>query len=204
MCKETFSSESTIINAEAADADSHDYSNDEKPIPTFESPLSPVLSPPQSPDYTPPDTPVDIDFPRFEDNPWFMRRLPPRPRIPEPWTWKCHRCHREYRLGVTRRCLFDGHYFCPGKRSDKKGKRHCKAEFDYVGWVDWNDWRDRIREINGDEDPLTPFGKHSCWKACNYPSECSDLGLHDYDGDEADDEADEDGQPSRKIRRLWR
>ncbi|KAH7370933.1 hypothetical protein BKA65DRAFT_590172 [Rhexocercosporidium sp. MPI-PUGE-AT-0058] len=43
--------------------------------------------------------------------------LPPEylataPKLPYPWIWRCHLCHSVYRLGVTRRCLEDGHFFC--------------------------------------------------------------------------------------------
>ncbi|KAF7872460.1 hypothetical protein EAF04_003381 [Stromatinia cepivora] len=38
--------------------------------------------------------------------------LRPPPPVPYPWIWRCHICHSIYRLGVTRRCLEDGHYFC--------------------------------------------------------------------------------------------
>ncbi|KAH6717522.1 hypothetical protein BKA61DRAFT_571612 [Leptodontidium sp. MPI-SDFR-AT-0119] len=34
------------------------------------------------------------------------------PALPYPWIWRCHLCHSVYRLGVTRRCLEDGHFFC--------------------------------------------------------------------------------------------
>ncbi|KAG0647855.1 hypothetical protein D0Z07_5959 [Hyphodiscus hymeniophilus] len=34
------------------------------------------------------------------------------PSIPYPWVWRCHKCTAVYRLGVTRRCLHDGHVFC--------------------------------------------------------------------------------------------
>ncbi|KAI6713815.1 hypothetical protein JHW43_003666 [Diplocarpon mali] len=34
------------------------------------------------------------------------------PPLPYPWIWRCHLCHSVYRLGVTRRCLEDGHLFC--------------------------------------------------------------------------------------------
>ena len=34
------------------------------------------------------------------------------PDAPYPWIWRCHVCHSVYSLGVTRRCLEDGHFFC--------------------------------------------------------------------------------------------
>lgn len=35
-----------------------------------------------------------------------------QPPSPLTWTWRCHLCYTTYRLGTTRRCLLDGHYFC--------------------------------------------------------------------------------------------
>src|SRR5689334_22698027 len=34
------------------------------------------------------------------------------PIDPVAWVWFCHLCGRRYEIGVTRRCLEDGHYFC--------------------------------------------------------------------------------------------
>ncbi|KAF1963326.1 hypothetical protein CC80DRAFT_397684, partial [Byssothecium circinans] len=34
------------------------------------------------------------------------------PPSPLQWVWQCHQCRRTYSLGVTRRCLEDGHHFC--------------------------------------------------------------------------------------------
>ncbi|KAF7931593.1 uncharacterized protein EAE98_004329 [Botrytis deweyae] len=95
----------------------------------------------------------------------------PPPPIPYPWIWRCHICHSVYRLGVTRRCLEDGHYFCslptpppspqtaspvspspstsslssliPPKKKKKRRRqpRGCRAEFDYTGWEHYNHWR---------------------------------------------------------------
>ncbi|KAF1809009.1 hypothetical protein P152DRAFT_379577, partial [Eremomyces bilateralis CBS 781.70] len=38
--------------------------------------------------------------------------LSPPPQSPLQWLWQCHICKASYPLGVTRRCLVDGHYFC--------------------------------------------------------------------------------------------
>lgn len=77
--------------------------------------------------------------------------LPAPPSRPLNWLWQCHLCSRIYQLGVTRRCLDDGHYFCAGapvtKRDRKTGKvatkkgRACASEFDYAGWKAWGGWR---------------------------------------------------------------
>ncbi|KAI7157561.1 hypothetical protein KC349_g5504 [Hortaea werneckii] len=79
----------------------------------------------------------------------------PPPSDPLHWLWQCHICNRVYELGVTRRCLDDGHFFCSGtttiKRSRKSGKkvlRHkaCASEFDYQGWKAWGVWRREVAE----------------------------------------------------------
>lgn len=109
------------------------------------SPFSPRL--PVSPPPTPPDTyasPVAI---RTK-----MTTSTPPPPEPLRWLWQCHICHNTYSLGVTRRCLEDGHFFCAGVTPIKKWrkpakarkvKRHkpCASEFDYQGWKNWGTWR---------------------------------------------------------------
>ena len=80
----------------------------------------------------------------------------PPPSEPLGWLWQCHICRRCYQLGVTRRCLDDGHYFCSGasvvKRSKRNGSRKtvrhpaCASEFDYQSWKAWGDWRRRVHE----------------------------------------------------------
>ena len=82
--------------------------------------------------------------------------LPSPPKEPLAWLWQCHLCHRTYRLGVTRRCLDDGHRFCSGvtvlarKGGSTKIKRHkaCASEFDYQGWTAWGEWRRIVQDIN--------------------------------------------------------
>ena len=113
-------------------------------IPT--SPFSPQL--PLTPPSTPP-RPITLASPPTSDKP-----LPiPPPANPLNWLWQCHLCHRTYKLGVTRRCLDDGHRFCSGvtvvhkagtngHRRGARVKRHkaCASEFDYAGWKTWGDW----------------------------------------------------------------
>ena len=82
--------------------------------------------------------------------------MPPPPPDPMNWLWQCHLCNRVYQLGVTRRCLDDGHYFCAGtttvKRSKRTGNkktiRHkaCASEFDYQAWKAWGTWRRDVAE----------------------------------------------------------
>ena len=101
--------------------------------------------------------------------------IPPPPSEPLHWLWQCHLCNRVYQLGVTRRCLEDGHYFCAGMTTVKRSKRigykktirhkACASEFDYQGWKAWGTWRRDIAEqieaaealeqlLNNDPTPL--------------------------------------------------
>lgn len=127
------------------------------------------------------------------------------PSSPLSWIWQCHKCHRSYQLGVTRRCLDDGHHFCSGTttvKSYRKGnlpkrKRHkaCASEFDYQGWKAWGRWK-RAGGRNKLQYPkvelaTSPSGKYAqvksakskkdCWNTCDYPSECrwgKSFGIH--------------------------
>ncbi|KAF2000585.1 hypothetical protein P154DRAFT_545630 [Amniculicola lignicola CBS 123094] len=78
----------------------------------------------------------------------------PLPQSPLQWLWQCHQCTRTYSLGVTRRCLEDGHRFCSGtttvhnwrkalnpRKARRKRHRACASEFDYAGWKGWGRWR---------------------------------------------------------------
>jgi hypothetical protein len=128
------------------------------------------------------------------------RHLPPQPRTPFPWIWRCHLCRMVYRLGTTRRCLNDGHYFCtaPGSppsrppcfseqpSSDKhpigpplaatqqyksrRVRRNCASEFDYPGWEVWNRWRCDCTAAAAYPEHLK--GDKDCWHDCDSPSEC--------------------------------
>ncbi|KAI9761648.1 MAG: hypothetical protein M4579_000882 [Chaenotheca gracillima] len=92
------------------------------------------------------------------------------PTRPLPWLWTCHLCHSTYSLGVTRRCVHDGHYFCSGVtiRKDGTTRRHasCNSEFDYVGWSGWSEWRRET--LNKSCHDVVK----DCWHHCDYPSEC--------------------------------
>ncbi|KAF2819596.1 hypothetical protein CC86DRAFT_362525 [Ophiobolus disseminans] len=105
------------------------------------------------------------------------------PSSPLSWVWQCHQCSRSYHLGVTRRCLEDGHQFCSGTTSVKawrkpanqqrRTRRHraCASEFDYQGWKTWGRWR-RGGARTAVKD---------CWNTCDYPSECrwgKKFGIH--------------------------
>ncbi len=89
-----------------------------------------------------------------------------------PWMWSCHKCHTRYPLGVTRRCLNDGHRFCGGTSVDKvtgKMKRHraCGSEFDYIGWEEYGSWK---RPANY-QKPANKSHKN-CEHQCDFPSAC--------------------------------
>ena len=88
-----------------------------------------------------------------------------------PWIWSCHKCHTRYLLGVTRRCLNDGHYFCGGVTVEKftgrvKKHRACVSEFDYTGWEEFSEWK---RATTGQ---IPRLGSRHCEDGCNFPSSC--------------------------------
>ncbi|KAI9673866.1 MAG: hypothetical protein M1817_002072 [Caeruleum heppii] len=94
------------------------------------------------------------------------------PPQPLPWLWTCHLCDSTYSLGVTRRCLHDGHVFCSGTTRNKttgvtRRHRSCNSEFDYIGWSEWQHWR---RETLQKEEASGT--DKDCWHQCDYPSEC--------------------------------
>ena len=102
----------------------------------------------------------------------------PAPPDTMPWIWSCHKCHTRYPLGVTRRCLHDGHFFCGGTTVDRhtgKLKKHraCASEFDYLGWEDFGAWKRRVAARHSLIDKLTekPPGRH-CERYCAFPSAC--------------------------------
>lgn len=120
------------------------------------------------------------------------------PHIPYPWLWRCHLCRSIYRLGVTRRCLEDGHIFCSlpspptsddedtdhAKKPKHRHARGCRAEFDYSGWNDYNTWRREVhafREESFSFSSLSSTGttireeQENCWADCEFPSECNHI-----------------------------
>jgi hypothetical protein len=98
------------------------------------------------------------------------KTLPPPPSDPLAWVWQCHLCRSRWPLGVTRRCLIDGHFYCSGDTQPnvkrKKRGQSCSSEFDYVGWKDWGTWRRRALKTMS--NPRIPAG---C-ERCEYPSQC--------------------------------
>ena len=98
------------------------------------------------------------------------KTAPPPPSDPLAWVWQCHLCRSRWPLGVTRRCLIDGHFYCSGDAQPnvkrKKRGQSCSSEFDYVGWKDWGTWRRRALKTMS--NPRMPTG---C-ERCEYPSQC--------------------------------
>jgi hypothetical protein len=118
-------------------------------------------------------TPFDFEkyFPRSPLPPQMKATVPSPPDLPLPWVWQCHLCRNRYPLGVTRRCLYDGHYYCSGEtnvknlKKKKKGQA-CSSEFDYEGWDDYGEWkRKALRMIDNTKVPKR------CEK-CDFPSMC--------------------------------
>lgn len=129
------------------------------------SPPQPLATSPSS-SYTPTSTEVEYQ---------------PPPRSPCAFIWRCHLCGNHYPLGVTRRCLTDGHYYCYGQDTDRNIKRKrrgksCFSIFDYHGWEEWNEWRKQTQDFNfhlGKEDYTpTPVVTRNCWENCHFPSAC--------------------------------
>ncbi|KPI41390.1 uncharacterized protein AB675_9055 [Cyphellophora attinorum] len=119
-------------------------------------------------------TPFDFDkyFPRTPLPPSMRKAtIPPPPEAPLPWIWQCHLCRNRYPLGVTRRCLYDGHYYCSGEtnvknlKKKKKGQA-CSSEFDYEGWDEYGEWKREALAIMGQAKVLKRCDK------CDFPSMC--------------------------------
>ena len=119
-------------------------------------------------------TPFDFEkyFPRTPLRPQMRKAtVPPPPESPLPWIWQCHLCRNRYPLGVTRRCLYDGHYYCSGetnvKNLKKKKKGHaCSSEFDYEGWDEYGEWKRKALAVI-DQAKVSK----RCDK-CDFPSMC--------------------------------
>lgn len=151
---------------------------------------------------TPPLAPLNSNSFIFSTSLPTTTSLAPPPPSPLQWLWQCHQCHRKYPLGVTRRCLDDGHFFCAGTttvkswrkaKSPRRVKRHraCASEFDYQGWKSRGKWRRNEQDdfaadssssdpdnktaassASGDEADGKKHDAKDCWHACDYPSEC--------------------------------
>jgi hypothetical protein len=118
-------------------------------------------------------TPFDLDryFPRSSHPPQMKAAAPPPPDLPLPWVWQCHLCRHRYPLGVTRRCLYDGHYYCSGEtnvknlKKKKKGQA-CSSEFDYEGWDEYGEWKRKALQMTA--NTRVP----SKCETCDFPSMC--------------------------------
>ncbi|ODH48804.1 hypothetical protein GX48_05129 [Paracoccidioides brasiliensis] len=98
-------------------------------------------------------------------------QLPPPPRTPMAWMWKCHLCCSKYPLGVTSRCLIDGHCYCSGRPTDRnkqQGQISCTSNFDYVGWKSMVGWQKQVRRASDNEG----IREHGCWADCTFPTSC--------------------------------
>lgn len=142
------------------------------------------VSPPPFPLCSPTDalvSPPPLSRSRLQ----WLSEIPLKPTTPRPWTWTCHICGHSYRLGVTRRCLRDGHYFCTGRpAATPRGKRPrkrraCDSEFDYVGWEETNQWRRQVKAAKAAREGMAPDplpsptrGIRNCWERCVFPTAC--------------------------------
>ncbi|ETN40188.1 uncharacterized protein HMPREF1541_04464 [Cyphellophora europaea CBS 101466] len=131
---------------------------------------------PRSPTWAPPGaaTPFNLDkyFPK-SPLPHHRKKasVPAPPAAPLPWIWQCHLCRNRYALGVTRRCLYDGHYYCSGETNVKNLKKKrkgqaCSSEFDYEGWDEYGEWRRKALHMIDNTKVLTRCEK------CDFPSMC--------------------------------
>lgn len=120
----------------------------------------------------------------------------PPPEEPMAWVWICHLCHSRYSLGVTRRCLIDGHYYCSGETDrpslrKKRKNKSCSSEFDYVAWKAWGEWRRKALQTI--KNPRVLRGCENCEfpSQCRYPSEPQQTSTAKVDESSSQD-------PSRK------
>ncbi|PGH14283.1 hypothetical protein AJ79_03105 [Helicocarpus griseus UAMH5409] len=98
---------------------------------------------------------------------------PSPPPKPVPWVWRCHLCQTQYPLGVTNRCLIDGHRYCSGHIAGKNTKSErrqgpCTSDFDYPGWSRMNAWQKKVSGAYGDKGRWA----HGCFRDCIFPSAC--------------------------------
>ena len=129
---------------------------------------------PRSPMWSPPTPASPFEYDRFLRTPEPKETKPkaiaPPPDSPLPWVWQCHLCRNRYPLGVTRRCLYDGHYYCSGDTGQpnlkKKKGRACSSEFDYEGWEEYAEWKHKALKEHGNSRV-----SRGC-ETCAFPSQC--------------------------------
>lgn len=143
---------------------------------------SPVLRSPSRSPFRPEDAPLPSRV--LSDVSASQPKIPPRPPSPRPWVWICHFCRNKWPLGTTRRCLYDGHYYCAGQRAANLSKRKrgpimfsegtCTSEFDYPRWAEMTKWRRKVRNAEHKTRPTasTLSSNRNCWDQCSFPSAC--------------------------------
>lgn len=109
--------------------------------------------------------------------------IPPPPENPGTWVWTCHLCHSRYPLGVTRRCLVDGHYYCSGETDrpslrKRKKPKSCTSEFDYHAWKVYGEWRRRA--LQAMQNPNQRVLKGCDY--CDFPSQCRSVETQPFPG----------------------
>ena len=107
--------------------------------------------------------------------------LSPEPVKPLAWIWQCHLCRTRYPLGVTRRCLHDGHFYCSGETDrpnlkKKKRGQSCSSEFDYIGWREWGEWKRKV--LGNLENGIEIKSRASGCQKCEFPSQCRYASSH--------------------------
>jgi hypothetical protein len=137
-----------------------------------------VVRSPRTPTYAPSSTSF-FTIPPFDPSRAFAPLLPagqveltPPPPQPLAWVWQCHLCRTRYPLGVTRRCLLDGHFYCCGETDrpnlKRKKKQSCSSEFDYIGWKAMEQWKRKARKSEKFVITCEPRGCENC----EFPSQC--------------------------------
>ena len=94
------------------------------------------------------------------------------PDVPYPWIWRCHICHSVYSLGVTRRCLEDGHFFCslPNQNTSSPPSVSSDCEFLSVDELaekskeERRKRKRRPRQACRSEFDYTGWNKYNIWR----------------------------------------
>lgn len=145
-------------------------------------PLSPVSSDmyPRTLPPSPPQEIGELDWKTWLDTSIHSPTPPPEepvePKKPLTWVWQCHLCRTRYPLGVTRRCLLDGHYYCSGEEVQRNLKKKrglaCSSEYDYIGWKDFGEWRKEVSSTRMTIPVPARKDGRDCWNNCEFPSAC--------------------------------
>ena len=92
----------------------HKYTPNQSSYLTFPPSPTSLLAIPRTPLTPPPRLHLRTLHSDLASPPISPQYLASAPSLPYPWIWRCHMCGSIYRLGITRRCLHDGHFFCSG------------------------------------------------------------------------------------------